>query len=178
MQERTIDSKQIYEGRRIGLRVDTVVLPSGRETTREIADYPECVAVVAVDGDIVVLVRQYRHPVGRELLEIPAGGIDPGEKPLQSAMRELEEETGYRAGKWELIGGAYTAPGYSTEFMHLFLATELEPGSSHVEEDEIIEVMPVPINRVRSMIESGEVCDGKSVIGLLTLLMRKEDGRL
>ena len=175
MPEKVIASKQVYQGRRIGLRVDTVMMPSGRQTMREVAEYPNCVAVVALDTDnSVVLVRQYRHPVGKELLEVPAGGVDPGEEPRDTALRELEEETGYRAGKMERIGGAYTAPGYSTEFMHLFLATDLEPGSSRVEEDEIIEVVPVPLKRIRGLIASGEICDGKSIIGLLTLLASLE----
>ena len=175
MQEKVIASKQVYRGRRIGLRVDTVEMPSGRQTTREIAEYPNCVAVVAIDTDnSVVLVRQYRHPVGRELLEVPAGGVDEGEAPRDTALRELEEETGYRAGKTERIGGVYAAPGYSTEFMHLFLATELVPGESRVEEDEIIEVVPVPLKRIRGLIQSGEICDGKSVIGLLILLASME----
>lgn len=175
MPEKVIASQQVYRGRRIGLRVDTVTMPSGRQTTREVAEYPNCVAVVALDSDgSVVLVRQYRHPVGRELLEVPAGGVDEGEEPKDTALRELEEETGYRAGKMERIGGVYAAPGYSTEFMHLFLATELKAGDSRVEEDEIIEVVPVPLKRIRGMIQSGEICDGKSVIGLLTLLANME----
>jgi ADP-ribose pyrophosphatase len=175
MSEKVMASNQVYQGRRVGLRVDTVTLPSGRQTTREIAEYPNCVAIVALDTDnSVVLVRQYRHAVGQDLLEVPAGGVDPGEEPRDAARRELEEETGYRAGKMQRIGGAYTAPGYSTEFMHLFLATELEPGSSRVEEDEIIEVVPVPLKRIRGLIESGDICDGKSIIGLLTLLASVE----
>ena len=178
MEERTLDSKQIYEGRRVSLRVDRVVLPGGRETTREIAVYPDCVAVVAVDDeDNVILVRQYRHAVGRELLELPAGGIEPGETPEESARRELEEETGYSASKVERIGGAYTAPGYSTEFMHLFLATGIEPGPSRAEDDEVIQVMPVPLSRVGDLVSSGEVCDGKSVIGLLNLISNMEKNK-
>ena len=175
MEERTLDSRQIYEGRRVSLRVDRVVLPGGRETTREIAAYPDCVAIVAVDDkDNVILVRQYRHAVGRDLLELPAGGIEPGEEPEESALRELEEETGYRASKVKCIGGAYTAPGYSTEFMHLFIAEGLEPGSSRADDDEIIEVVPVPRERIRGMLDSGEICDGKSVIGLLNLISNME----
>lgn len=178
MEERTLESKQIYEGRRVSLRVDKVVLPGGRETTREIAAYPDCVAIVAVDDeDNVILVRQYRHAVGRELLELPAGGIEPGEEPAHSALRELEEETGYTARRIERIGGAYTAPGYSTEFMHLFMAEGLEPGPSRAEDDEIIQVMPTPVGRIRGMMESGEICDGKSVIGLLTLISTMEKDR-
>ena len=178
MEERTLDSRQIYEGRRVNLRVDKVVLPGGRETTREVAEYPDCVAIVAVDAeDNVILVRQYRYAVGRELLEIPAGIIEPGEEPRDSAIRELGEETGYTAAKMQQIGGAYTAPGYSTECMHLFLATGLEPGPSHYEQDEIIEVVPVPLKDIPSIISSGDVCDGKSVIGLVTLLLHLERGQ-
>ncbi len=175
MQEKVTDSRQVFRGRRMGLRVDTVILPSGRQTTREVAEYPNCVAVVALDADKnVILVRQYRHPVERELLEVPAGGVDPGEEPRDAALRELEEETGYHAGKLERIGGVFAAPGYSTEFMHLFFAYDLVPGSSRVEEDEIIEVLSVPLKRIRGLIQSGEICDGKSVIGLLILLASME----
>ncbi len=172
MEERTLDSKRIYEGRIVDLRVDTVMLPSGRETTREVVAHSECVAIVAIDAeDNVILVRQFRHAVGRELLEIPAGGIQPGEQPLESAIRELEEETGYIAGSMERIGGFYSSPGYSTEFLHLFLATELEPGPSHAREDEVIEVVPIPLKQVRSLIVSGDVCDAKTIAGLLTVII-------
>ena len=172
MEESTLDSKRIYEGRIVDLRVDTVMLPSGRETTREVVAHSECVAIVAIDAeDNVMLVRQFRHAVGRELLEIPAGGIQPGEQPLESAIRELEEETGYIAGSMERIGGFYSSPGYSTEFLHLFLATELEPGPSHAREDEVIEVVPIPLKQVRSLIVSGDVCDAKTIAGLLTVII-------
>jgi ADP-ribose pyrophosphatase len=172
MEEQTLATRKIFEGRRINLRVDTVVLPSGRETTREIAHYPNSVGIVPLDENKnVILVRQYRHAVGKMLLEIPAGGMEAGESPLQSALRELEEETGYTAAKMEQIGGIYAAPGYSTEFLHLYLATELKPGPSRNDEDEAIEVVPVPLNDIPQMIRSGELCDGKSVVGLLSLLL-------
>ena len=174
MKEKTLSTENIYQGRRINLRVDKVMLPNGRETTREIADYPNSVGIVALDkGDNVILVRQYRHAVGRILLEIPAGGMEAGESPLDSALRELEEESGYTAGCIEQIGGAYAAPGYSTEFLHIFLATDLKPGPSRNDEDEYIELAPVPLQNVMQLIRSGELCDGKSIIGLLTLLMHR-----
>ena len=174
MKEQTLATKNIYQGRRISLRVDRVVLPSGRETTREVADYPNSVGVVALDErDNVILVRQYRHAVGKILLEIPAGGMEAGESPLDSALRELEEESGYTAGCIEQIGGVYAAPGYSTEFLHIFLATDLKAGPSRNDEDEYIEVTPVPLQNVMQLIQSGELCDGKSIIGLLTLLMHR-----
>ena len=170
MKERTLESKRIYEGRILSLRVDRVLLPNGRETTREVVEHPDCVAIVAMDSqDNVILVRQYRSPVGMVLLEIPAGGIEPGEQPLQSAIRELEEETGHTAGRMERLGGFYSSPGYSTEFLHLFLATELEPGPSRAQEDEIIEVVPIPLKQVRSLITSGELRDSKSIAGLFAL---------
>jgi ADP-ribose pyrophosphatase len=172
MEEQTLATEKIFEGRRVSLRVDRVVLPSGRETTREIAGYPDSVGIVALDKDEnVILVRQYRHAVGKNLLEIPAGGIEEGEEPSRSAMRELAEETGFTAESVEQIGGAYAAPGYSTEFLYLFLATGLKQGASNNDEDEDIEVVPVPLKDIPQMIRSGELCDGKSIIGLLTLLL-------
>jgi len=170
MKERTIGSRQIYMGRRVNLHLDRVVLPGGRETTREVVEHPDCVAIVAIDTeDNVILVRQFRHAVAQELLEIPAGGIEPGEDPLQSALRELEEEIGYTAGRMEQLGGFYSSPGYSTEFLHLFLARELEPGPRRSHEDEIIEVVPIPLKQAHCLITSGELRDAKSIAGLFAL---------
>ena len=174
MEEQTLATRKIFEGRRINLRVDTVVLPSGRETTREIAHYPNSVGIVPLDENgNVILVRQYRHAVVRTLLEIPAGGMEEGESPQQSALRELEEETGYTAADIKEIGGIYAAPGYSTEYLHLFLATQLRPGPSRNDEDENIEVVSVPLDDIPDLIRSGELCDGKSVVGLLNLLLHR-----
>ena len=170
MQERTVESRQVYDGRRIKLHVDRVVLPNGRETTREVVDHPDCVAIVAVDAEHnVMMVRQFRYSLAGVLLEIPAGVIEPGEEPVQSAFRELEEETGYKAANMERLGGFYSSPGCFTEFLHLFLATELEPGHKAVQEDEIIEVVPVPLEKVHNLIISGELRDAKSIAGLLAL---------
>jgi len=172
MEERTLESERIYEGRILALRVDRVVLPGGRETTREVVEHPDCVAIVAIDSkNNVILVRQFRSPVGKVLLEIPAGCIEPGEQPVQSALRELEEETGYTAGKMERICGFYSGPGYSTEFLHIFLATELEPGSKRPQEDEIIETETIPLEQIPGLIASGEVCDAKSIAGLLVVII-------
>lgn len=152
------------------LRLDKVVLQGGRETTREVVEHPDCVAIIALDDeDNVILVRQFRHAVAKELLEIPAGGIEPGEEPLNSALRELAEESGYIAGNIKRLGGFYSSPGYSTEFLHLFLATELKPGPSQAQEDEIIEVVPTQLKQVHRLITSGEIQDAKSIAGLLAL---------
>lgn len=172
-EERVLESKRVYEGRLVNLRVDKVVLPTGRETTREVVEHPDCVAIVALDSeDNAILVRQFRHAVGKELLEIPAGGIEHGEEPPEGALRELEEETGYVAGRMERIGGFYSSAGYSTEFLHLFLATELKQGLSHPQEDEIVEVVHVPLGKIRSLITSGEILDAKSIAGFFLLLLR------
>ena len=170
-EEKTLSSQLIYEGRAVKLRVDTVQVASGRETTREIVEHGDCVAIVAVDaGDNFLLVSQFRKPVEKELLEIPAGGINPGEDPETAVCRELREETGYLPEKVERLGGFYSAPGYCTEYLHLYLATELTPSQLYAEDTENIKVVPVPISRVPGLIASGTICDGKSIAGLLTFL--------
>lgn len=172
-QEPTLNTERIYRGKLVGLRVDTVRLPSGRKTKREIIEHGAVVAVVAIDSeDNVLLVRQYRKAVEKMLLEIPAGGIEPGEEPLHSARRELEEETGFTAGKWESLGGFYTSPGFCTEYIHLYRATELQQGGLPADDDESIELIRVPLKEVTELIDSGDICDAKSVAGLMVALRR------
>jgi ADP-ribose pyrophosphatase len=170
--ERTLQTELVYKGHVVNLRVDAVELPNGRKTKREIVEHGECVAIVAIDAqDNVILVRQFRKPVERCLLEVPAGGIDPGEEPEDCARRELEEETGYSAQNLEYLGGFYTSPGFCTEYMHLFLATGLEPGEIAPEADETIEVVPIPLAKITELITSGEICDAKSIAGLLRVVI-------
>lgn len=172
--EETVSSERIYRGRVVGLRVDTVRLPDGRTGRREIVEHGEAVVVVPLDReDRVVMVRQYRKPIERVLLELPAGGVDPGESPLEAAQREMQEETGYLPGKLESLGGFYVAPGYCQEYLHLFLATELAPSRKPADEDEDIDVVPVPWTDVPRLLDSGEVCDAKSVAGLLRVWQRR-----
>ena len=172
-QERTLNTERIYQGKLVGLRVDTVELPSGRTTKREIVEHGACSAIVAIDSeDNVLLVRQYRKPVERVLLEIPAGNTEPGEDALQCARRELEEETGFSAERWEQLGFFYTSPGFCTEVMHLYLATELRQARRDEDDDESIELVRVPLTKVLELIASGEVCDAKSIAGLLIALRR------
>lgn len=171
--EELLDSRIAYEGRLINLRVDSVKLPSGRETTREIVEHNGAVVIVAVDAeDHVLLVRQYRSAVGEALIELPAGTKEPDEDPLQCAHRELREETGYGARRMEELGGVYAGPGYSTEYLHLFLATDLHLVGSVMDEDEIMNVFQVPLRQVHEMIDRGEIRDSKSVAGLLWAMHR------
>jgi len=143
----------------------------GRETTREIVEHADCVAVVVVDADNnVLLVNQFRKPVEKELLEVPAGGIDPGEDPETTVRRELREEIGYLPRRLERLGGFYSAPGYCSEYLYLYLATDLTPSRLHAEDTESIELVRVPITQIPGLIASGKICDAKSIAGLLTFL--------
>ena len=166
--EKTLSSQLIYDGRVVKLRVDTVRMPSGRETRREIVEHRDCVAIVAVDADDnVLLVKQFRKSVEKELLEIPAGGIDPGEDPVTTVRREMQEETGYLPRKVERLGGFYSSPGFCTEYLHLYLATDLTPSPLYAEDTESIKLTRVPISQIPSLITSGKIGDAKSIAGLL-----------
>jgi len=148
-----------------------VEIPSGRKTTREIVEHGECVAIVAIDSDgNLLLVNQFRQPVERELLEIPAGGIEPGEDPVAAVSREMQEETGYLPRKVERLGGFYSSPGYCTEYLHLYLATDLVPSQLHAEDTESIRLVRVPLEQVSNLIASGRLCDSKSITGLFLFL--------
>ncbi len=166
--EKTLSSQLIYDRQVVKLRIDTVRMPGGRETTREIVEHSDCVAIVAIDADDnVLLVNQFRKPVEKELLEIPAGGIDPGEDPVTTVRREMREETGYLPQKVERLGGFYSSPGFCTEYLHLYLATDLTPSPLYAEDTESIKLVRVPISQIPALIASGSICDAKSIAGLL-----------
>ena len=169
--EKKLASHHVYSGRAISVRVDTVQKPSGQTTSREVVEHSDCVAVVPVDKQgNVLLVRQFRYPVGKFLLEIPAGGIDPGEDPLDAVRRELQEEIGYLPQTVDRLGGFYAIPGYGTEYLHCFLATNLVSSRLVAEDTDEIELVPVPAKEIPKLIASGEICDAKSIAGLLMFL--------
>lgn len=171
VEEKTLSSQLIYEGRAVKLRVDTVEMPSGRQTNREIVEHSDCVAIIAIDdNDNVLLVNQFRKSVEKELLEIPAGGIEPGEDPMTTVRRELSEETGYLPRKVERLGGFYSTPGYCTEYLYLYLATDLIPSQLPAEDTENIRLTRVPLSQISHLIASGSICDAKSIAGLLIFL--------
>jgi len=173
--EKTLSSQSIYEGRAVRLHVDIVETADGRETTREIVEHVDCVAVVVIDDkDNVLLVRQFRKPVEKELLEIPAGGIDPGEEPEDAVRRELREETGYLPHKLERLGGFYSTPGYCTEYLYLYLARDLAPSQLFAEDTGSIELVRVPLRQIPGLIASGGICDAKSIAGLLAFLEHRK----
>jgi ADP-ribose pyrophosphatase len=142
----------------------------GRE--REIVDHPGSTSIVAVQGDAVVLVRQLREPARKPLLELPAGTLEDGEEPLASAQRELAEEVGLHSGRWRELGGFWTSPGFLREYMHVFLAEELEAGESDPDEDEEVEIVRWPVADIAGRI--GELEDAKTIAGLL-LYLRSRD---
>ena len=173
MEERTVSSEYVYRGQMVNLRLDTVQLPSGRTTRREIVEHQPVVSIVAVDErENVLLVRQYRKAAGKELLEIPAGGVDEGEDLEAAVRRELREETGYSAEKLERLTGIFSSPGFCTEYMHIFLATGIRPGAQTPAEDETIEVVLTPLAEIPGLISKEQIRDAKSVVGLLTLFWR------
>lgn len=171
MAEETLSTRVIFEGRILKLRVDTVRTADGRQSTREIIEHAACIVVVAVDeDDNVLMVRQYRRAIDKELLEIPAGGIDKGESAEAAVVREMREETGLRPQKVERLGGFYSTPGYCDEYLYLYLATDLKPDPLSAEDTAGIEVVRVPVAQVPELINSGKIEDAKSVAGLLIYL--------
>ena len=177
LRETTVDSRVVHRGRTLAFRVDTIERADGSRHQREIVGHPGAVAIVALDdADRVLLVRQFRTAVGATLLEIPAGtlDVDPAsgaiEDPDLAAPRELEEETGQRAGRWHKLGSFWTAPGFATELMHLYLATELRPaevGRLGPDEDEELVAVRVPLAEAVAAAEDGRIVDAKSIVGLL-----------
>ena len=171
MAEETLSSRRIFEGRAVNLRVDTVRIIDGRRSTREVVEHTPCIGVIAVDGQgNILLVRQYRQALEKELLEIPAGGIDAGEEPEAAVVREMQEETGFRPQKVTRLCGFYSSPGFCDEYLHLFLAEDLVPGRLHAEDTPGIEVVPVAVTEIPALITSGRIEDSKSIAGLLYYL--------
>jgi len=167
-----VSSRRAFSGRLLSLRVDEVELESGRRATREVVEHPGAVAILAWDGERVAAVRQWRQAAAADLLEIPAGTREPGESPLESAERELAEECGLRAGRWEEGPSFYTAPGFSTELLTLFLATNLSAVDVAPPEDEALERSWLTLADALAAIDDGRIRDAKSLVGILWLARR------
>lgn len=171
-EERLVSSERPFTGKLLKIRVDDVLLPNGGRSKREIVEHRGAVAIVAMVGDRVVLERQYRHAAGKVMWEIPAGTLEEGENPDAAAARELEEETGFFPRRLEALSSFYVAVGYSTEVIHLYLATDLKKEHAHQEEDESIETVMVPLEEALGMVRSNEIEDAKTIIGLLMVRNR------
>ena len=170
---KVLSSEVVFEGRVIKVRRDRLIDPAGNPLTREVVVYPGAVTIVARPApESVVLVRQYRHAVGKELLELPAGGIETGEDPEAAAVRELEEETGYRAGRIVERVRFWTTPGFTSELMYLYEADQLVRTAIHPDEDEAIETEIVHRDEAFAMIDDGRIQDAKSIVGLLRVFSK------
>lgn len=167
-----MSSKHVFRGRLLNLRVDEVELESGRHANREIVEHRGAVAICAWDGERLAMVRQWRQAAEGELLEIPAGTLDAGEQPRAAAERELAEECGLAAGRWEEGPTFFTAPGFSTERLTLFLATELTPVAVEPPDDEDLERSWVALPELLAAADAGRVLDAKSLVGIYWLARR------
>jgi ADP-ribose pyrophosphatase len=164
---RILSSRSVYRGRVVQLDVDRIVEPSGKEVEREIVRHPGAAVLLPVTDDRrVVMIRQFRYAVGETLLEVPAGTIDPGETPEETAARELVEETGYHPGRLEKLAEFFPSPGILAERMHLFLATELEKREASPEADESLELVEFPWERALALEPGKELRDAKTIVAL------------
>jgi len=172
MEERTVSRREVFAGRLLRVRVDEVELADGRRASREIIEHPGAVAVLAWDGERLAVVRQWRQAAGGETLEIPAGTADPGEEPRLTAERELAEECGLAAGRWEAGPGFFTAPGFCTEYLSLWLATDLRSVRVATPADEAVEADWLSLPQALAAVDSGAIRDAKSLVGIYWLARR------
>ncbi|UJF25703.1 NUDIX hydrolase [Planococcus sp. 107-1] len=169
-EEKTIQSERIYEGKIINLKVDDVILPNGNQSKRELIEHPGAVALVAITEDHkIIMVEQFRKALERTIIEIPAGKIEKGEDPKYTAMRELEEETGYSADHLELIQSFSTSPGFADEVIHLYSATGLKKSTSGavLDDDEFVELLEVTIEEAEQLMKENRIYDAKTAFAVL-----------
>lgn len=173
--EKLLSSEILYRGKLLRLRLDKVGLPNGRTAAREVVEHPNSVAVIPIDEKRgkLILIAQYRHSAGEVLLEVPAGTMKEGESAEECAKRELREETGYEAGSLKELLGCYLAPGYSTEFIRVFLATNLRYRGQKLESDEQIKLSPMTLEEAIEKVKRGEIKDAKTISSLLFLRLAK-----
>ncbi len=165
---KTISSELIYQGKVFTIRQDQVEIENGKTIKLDVVEHPGAVVILPIDQNRDIwFVRQYRHPAGEQLLELPAGTLNPGEFPLACAQREIREETGMAAKKFVPLGEFYNAPGYSTEFLYVFLATDLSLAPLPPDEDEMIDVIKIPFDHVFELVDQGEIRDAKTLATLL-----------
>ncbi|WP_100331479.1 NUDIX hydrolase [Bacillus xiapuensis] len=176
LEEKTLKTEQIFEGKIIRLQVDDVELPNGKRAKRELIKHPGAVAILALTEEgKLVLVEQYRKALERSLVEIPAGKLEPGEEPEKTARRELEEETGYACRSLTLLQSFYTSPGFADELVHLFIAKDLVKKKDALppDEDEFVELMEVTLEEAEHLIKQQRIHDAKTVYAIQYLQLEK-----
>jgi ADP-ribose pyrophosphatase len=163
-----LDTERIFDGKLLRVRRDTVRLPNGNTSTREYIEHPGAVTVLAfVDENTLLLERQFRYPLRRHFIELPAGKIDPGEEPFATAQRELREECGYEAGFWRHLGTLHPAIGFADEHIELYLARELRFVGHQLDDDEFLQVLEVKLDEAIDWIRTGRITEPKAIYGLL-----------
>ncbi len=168
LMEKTVESKTLFEGHIVTLKLDRAQLPNGSLASREVVEHPGGVAVLPLDAEgRVIMVRQYRYPLHNTLLELPAGKLEKGEDHRVCGIRELQEEVGITADEVIYLGGLYLSPGYSNEVLHLYLARGLHQGECHPDEDEFLEIERVPFDKLLDMVMRDEIHDAKTVAAVL-----------
>ena len=164
LMEKTVESRVLFEGKIITVRLDKAELPNGRVASREVVEHPGGVAILPLfDGGTVSLVRQFRYPFQEVVAELPAGKLERGEDHRLAALRELEEEVGASCGRLTYLGCLYSSPGFSSEVLHMYLAQELPEGSCHPDEDEFLCVARIPFSALVEQVRQGEIKDAKTV---------------
>lgn len=177
-EEKTISSQEIFKGKIVHLKVDMVAMPDGSLAERELVGHPGGVGVVALTDDMeIILVKQYRKPLEKAILEIPAGKLDHGENHRDCGIRELEEETGLCAKEFEYLGFIYPSPGFTDEVTHLYLATGLYQGEAHPDEDEYLDLVKMPFFDAMECMMRNEIADAKTVAGILKTAKKLEEKR-
>jgi ADP-ribose pyrophosphatase len=183
--ETTVERRVLHRGRFITFRIDTIEDPQGKRHTREVVEHPGAICVIPIRGEEVLMVRQFRTPVAQVVLELPAGTLDrmpdgTVEDPDDAAPRELAEETGHRAATWRSLGRFWTAPGFTDELMHLYLASDLEPLTDYrgPDIDEYLDLVSLPWREAVAMAEAGDIHDAKTLVGLLRLARLADAGEL
>jgi ADP-ribose pyrophosphatase len=165
LREERLSGEDIYGGIFLNMKRDQVKLPDGKQAVREYLTHPGAVAILAIlDDGRVLMERQYRYPIAKACIEIPAGKLDPKEDHLSCAQRELEEETGYSARKWSFIRRIHPVISYSTEFIDIYLAEGLVPGKNHLDDEEFLDVFAAPLEQLMEWVERGEITDVKTTI--------------
>jgi ADP-ribose pyrophosphatase len=176
LKEKTLSAKEIFKGRVIDLFLEEVELPNGKTSTREIVKHPGAVAVLAITPENkIIMVEQFRKPLERTLVEIPAGKLEKGEEPETTAKRELEEETGYTCGELRPLLSFYTSPGFADELVHLFIAENLEKLTipAELDEDEFLDVMEVTLEEALEMIQDKRIYDAKTAYAVQYLQLKR-----
>ncbi len=174
LEEKTLSTQTLFSGKVINLELSKVELPNGNEANREVVRHPGGAAVLLVNGGKILLERQFRFPYNKVIWEIPAGKLNKGEDPEHAAKRELEEETGYRAEKLERLVEVYPSPGYTDEIIYVFSADAAKLEKQHLDDDEFVNAEFVDLKKCIEMIESGEICDAKTIAAVMKYIYDKK----